>query len=168
MVSTAISYAILGLLLATTAVGYQAENEGGGNDMGAMHSAEREIRELHAFFEVWFRGGIDGTDKEFARFSDALADSFTFIAPTGDSLNRAQILDGVRQTYAGDPDARVWIENVRILSDSDSLVVARYDEWQELGGEIRARVSTVVFSRDANAPHGLRWMTVHETWLPAE
>lgn len=42
--------------------------------------------------------------------------------------------------------------------------VATYEEWQ--GGEGRAargRLSTVVFTRDDDAPNGLVWRHVHET-----
>lgn len=126
---------------------------------------EREICELHAFFQVWFRGGPEDDDG-FARFADALAESFVIIAPSGEAFSRTMTLEMVRAGRAGDPDCRIWIQHVEIRHAGEETVLATYQEWQERGGVTRGRLSSVLFRVDSNAANGLRWLHVHETWLP--
>ena len=59
----------------------------------------------------------------------------------------------------------IEIRNVRPVLDTGDLVIATYEEWQRWSGGSNARTSTVVFTIDSGARHGLRWKHVHETWL---
>ena len=88
------------------------------------------------------------------------------VTPQGDVLTRAQVLAGVRDGH-GARHVRIWIEEPALLWDSASIVIARYQEWQQEAADPKGRVSTVVFERDGATPNGLRWLSVHETWLGA-
>ncbi|MGB0513945.1 MAG: hypothetical protein ACPGJE_03790 [Wenzhouxiangellaceae bacterium] len=73
----------------------------------------------------------------------------------------------MRSRHGDQPDAALWIRDVRVVHASEEFVIARYQEWQRRDGETaRGRLSTVVFSFDEAAPNGLIWRHVHETWLP--
>lgn len=128
-------------------------------------AAETEIRELHAFFQAWFRAETPPTDDAFARFEGALAPGFEIVTPDGVTHDREAILDIVRRSRGADAQARIWIERPRLLAHDERLVVASYEEWQEIGAEVRVRLSTAVFQRDGAGANGLRWLRVHETWL---
>jgi len=130
---------------------------------------DREIHELHQFFQEWFAGSLAESDDAFARFSDVLTDDFTMVTPGGVELDRQAIIDAVRSGHGNDAGARIWIERVQIRHTLGKTVVATYEEWQQSAGQIaKGRLSTVVFARDASAPNGLVWLHVHETWLPVD
>lgn len=159
--------AILLILLATLAAGCAATGARQGGSPGDSDRVEREIAELHTFFQEWFRGVLPDTDAAFARFERAMAPGFVIVTPDGRALDRATILGAVRSGHGRDTTARVWTEDARVLHTVGGAVVATYVEWQSLGVEPpRARLSTVVLEPDLDAPGGLRWVHVHETWLP--
>ena len=62
----------------------------------------------------------------------------------------------------------IEIRSARLLVDRPDVVVARYVEHHEATDAATDRLSTVVFERVQGSPNGLRWRTVHETWLPVE
>ena len=127
---------------------------------------EREIVELHQFFQDWYRGNDDA---EFDRFDQALSDGFIIIMPDGRILGRDIIIEAVRGQHDSDSQAELEIRNVRLHEVHDNTAIFTYEEWQGRGGEdMRGRLSSVVFAFDDQAPNGLVWLHVHETWLPEE
>ena len=133
--------------------------------MHLFESCRSEIETLHRCFDDWFNGRSPRTAEAFGRIDMALGDAFVIVMPQGRKVERAPLLDGLYKTHAGRPGIRIWIENVRVLAEDVSLVVAEYEEWQEEGGETTSRHSTVVFRRDDAKPNGLEWLRVHETWF---
>ncbi len=125
-----------------------------------------EIIELHKFFEAYFLGTIDADD--VGRLEVALAPDFTIVGPGGGESSRDQTVAAIRGAHAHTSQLRISITDARLLVEWPDLLVARYVEHQELADAVTDRVSTVVFSRAADAPNGLGWRTVHETWLPVE
>jgi len=131
--------------------------------------AVREIVELHRFFEHWFTGRVPGNERAFARVAGVLANDFEIVSPDGTRSDRAAILDAVRGAH-GRYDAarfRIWIERVAARRLDEQRLLATYEEWHELEGARRGRLSSAVLQRDAEAPAGLVWRHLHETWLPA-
>ncbi len=129
----------------------------------------REAIELHRFFQAWMRGDLESTAESFARFDSVCAEDFVFITPGGQLLDRAAIVGGVRDSHGSwrdDERARIWIENVRLHRTEGELALATYEEWQEVRGEVRGRLSSVLFRAREGTPNNLEWLHVHETWLP--
>ena len=125
-----------------------------------------EIIELHEFFERYYLGALDADD--VGRLEVALAPDFTIIEPGGGEWSRDQTVVAIRNGHAHTSHFRISIADARLLIDLPGLLVARYVEHQELADTITDRLSTVVFTRTPDAPNGLRWRTVHETWLSVE
>jgi hypothetical protein len=105
-------------------------------------------------------------DDAFARCRDVLDPNFSIVTPRGEALSCDDVLSGIRKRHDADA-GRIWIEAPTLLLKTAAIVTARYEEWHQQGGDPEGRLSTVVFARDEATPNGLRWMTVHETWLGA-
>lgn len=128
---------------------------------------EQEIIELHAFFERWLSGDDPPTDEAFQRVRTALADGFELISPDGRRVERTPLLDRLRDAHGAIPEKRIWIESPRLRYAHGPVQVATYEEWQEDDEGRDGRLSTVVFQQVPDAPNGLVWQHVHETWLEA-
>lgn len=130
---------------------------------------EDEVVDLHRFFERWYRGEPDAHGEEFARVSDVLAEDFRMVTPEGAVVARSELLAGIRGGHGSKEDFRIRIENlVYRMGVRGGVAVVTYEEWQEEGGEDRGRVSTAVLHERPDAPNGVEWLHVHETWLPEE
>ena len=133
--------------------------------MQLLEACQNEIDELHRCFDDWFNGRTTKTHEAFDRMESVLGEAFVIVMPQGRKVERAPLLKGLFDAHTGRAGIRIWIENVRIVTEDQGLVVAEYEEWQEEGGEITSRHSTVVFRRNAALPNGLEWLRVHETWF---
>jgi hypothetical protein len=122
---------------------------------------EREIRSLHAFFESSF----SGTGETGKRAHRALGPEFEMVAPDGESLDRETVLEGI-EASAGEygPEFAIEVRNLRTVDRTEDRCVVRYEEHQS--NPDSARVSTAVFAPEVDAPEGVRWVHLHETWLP--
>lgn len=137
-------------------------------DAPTLPACRREIDELHDFFVAWYTGACDR--EGFERMEAVIAPGFEMVTPDGDRLGREAVLGMVRDAYTGrDPGTfDIEIGNVELLDGGPDHAVARYEEWQTTPDGEDGRVSTVLFRPDPDAPNGLVWVTVHETWLDTE
>lgn len=125
----------------------------------------REIEDLHQFFEDWLSATLPNTDEAFRRLDRALAPEFQLIHPSGEWRRRDDILTGLRQAHGDRPGLTIEIKDVRLREAREELVAATYEEWQCGEEHEDGRLSTVLFRESLEAPAGLRWLHVHETWL---
>ena len=136
-------------------------------DLHAQVTAE--ISDLHQFFQEWFNGVLPPTAEAFARFRQVMADHFHIIWPDGRALDLPPLSEALFQrhhSHAADQPIRIWIQNTAVRHTTPQTVLATYEEWQQIGNQPSyGRLSTVLFQRQAKAPHGLIWQHVHETWL---
>ena len=138
-------------------------------DDSQVHSAcRREIEELHDFFVSWYSGECDTGD--FERVEAVIAPGFAMVTPDGNQVERDAVLgmvrDGRDQYEHG--GFEIDVRNVEVVANADDYAVARYEEWQTSSDEFHGRISTVLFRSDPEAPNGLVWLTLHETWLDGE
>lgn len=120
-----------------------------------------EVVALHDFFTAWFRGEHPDTDEAFAPLPRALAEGFVLISPGGTLMARPAILGALRGAHTSwAENDTIEIRNTQVRQRTGDTIVATYEEWQRKGGVETGRVSTVVFTTQ------LRWLHVHETWLP--
>lgn len=127
----------------------------------------KEVAELHRFFQDWMSGDVPSEASVFERFSIVLAPEFQIISPEGKTSTRDEILDSVKGAYGSESGRgfRVWIENYQGRPLREDIQFVNYQEWQESEGKRRGRSSTALFQRFPEAPNGVRWLRVSESWL---
>lgn len=132
-------------------------------DLQAM--VRTEVEDLHVFLAGWFTGAIPESDFE-PRFLDHLDADLLFIPPAGTRLARSVLASAIRRGYGSNPDFRIEIRNVEIRHVLDGHVVATYEEWQRNAATSKpvnnGRITTVLLTKSKP----VRWLAIHETWLP--
>ena len=121
----------------------------------------QEIEELHDVFESYFLGTTDS----LARVDAALGADFTIVGPTGIESSRKETMQALVAGHAHTSSLAITITEPELVLETSDVVVARYVENHQLSSRTNHRLSTVVFLVDDQAPNGLLWHRVHETWL---
>jgi hypothetical protein len=129
-----------------------------------------EVVQLHQFFQDWFNGVLPPTDEAFDRFSSVMGERFIIISPSGELTEREELLERLRAAHGiwreMSRPGRIWIENLQVRHQVGDQVLVLYEEWQEIEGESRGRLSTALFRRREGTPNAVEWIHVHEVWLP--
>lgn len=127
----------------------------------------REVEALHDAMEDWFAGRVD--DDAFSRIDRALAMDFEIVSPDSDRRGREELLDGLENAKGSKatsvPPFEINIKRVETRAESDDLCQLIYEEWQRSDGDATGRVSSALFRRREDAPEGVEWVHLHETWL---
>ena len=125
------------------------------------------IEGLHEFFCEWFGGRVPKSvfESEFLpRFSTHLV----FIPPAGRYLGLADLGESIRSGYGSNPEFRVQIREVKVLRQLGRHVLVTYEEWQRNAlastPPNNGRIASVLFESGTR----LKWVHIHETWLPRE
>lgn len=128
-------------------------------------NARREVRELHDFFEAWYRG--EAEQSAFGHPEGSLAPSFRMVAPDGSELGRESVLEMVREgresEVGREPPFTIEIRNLRTLRTMGEFCQLTYEEWQRRD-TWDARRSTALFER-GDGPNDVVWIDLHETRL---
>jgi len=98
---------------------------------------------------------------EVARL-DVLDASFVMIAPDGHSWSADAVRSSIETAYG----RRSMTIEIRAVAVDPSAPFGTYEEWQSFEGARTGRISTAVMAADRAMPNGLRWIHLHETWLP--
>lgn len=123
-------------------------------------SAAREVVELHAFFVEAFTG----RNRDFNRAEQALAADMLMVTPEGRRVTRAQIMAGLTNAKARG-DFRITIRDIKPVSEAGQSVLLQYVEEQYRDGETSERVSVALFEAAPEAPCGVVWRYLQETWI---
>ncbi|MFD1939104.1 DUF4440 domain-containing protein [Nonomuraea mangrovi] len=121
-----------------------------------------EVVRHHRVIEAWLTGRAPRTELDV--FAAAHTPDFAYTTPDGQTLPLPHLLAMIEPAHGAAPSLTIEIHDVRVVAGADTVVVATYDEHHH-GPDPRDRRATVVFVRDATAPHGLRWRHLHETWI---
>ncbi len=128
---------------------------------------EREIVSLHEFFVDWFGGTLEEAAFE-TDFVPRFSTDLVFIPPAGRLLGYPELETAIRERYSTNPDFRIQIRNVVVHRHFAGKVLATYEEWQRNAlastPPDNGRLATVLFEEGER----LRWLHIHETWLPEE
>lgn len=124
-----------------------------------------EIQTLHQFFQNWFTGSIAQSEEHFARVTSVLHPQFCLIGPDGRLSDRATVISWLGEGYGTRPDFQLWTEQIVLRHQTNHLALATYEEWQQTPGSQTVRLASAYFQRQLEAPHGVEWLHVHETWL---
>jgi hypothetical protein len=123
-------------------------------------AATQEVEALHAVFVELF----SGRSRDLSRCTTALAADFEMVTPEGACLDREAVLAGLRTARAG-ADFRIAISAIRPIWDRGDSVLLQYVEQQYREGRMTRRRSTALFEVSAQAPGGVVWRYLHETWM---
>jgi hypothetical protein len=122
--------------------------------------AVREIHALHAAFEELFTG----RSRDLDRCAKALAADFSMVAPDGSRRDRATVLAALGAA-ASTPGLRIEIRDIAQIWQAEDSVLLQYVEEQYRDGRTTRRLSTALFTAEAEAPCGVVWRYLHETWM---
>lgn len=133
----------------------------------SQSQVREEIEALHRFFVEWFSGVAPATDSVFETgFMRRFDEKFLLIPPAGAILDLSALATGIRSNHGTNPNFRIAIRGVTIRRAWDRYVLATYEEWQRNAlastPPDNGRIASVLFNSGAS----LRWLHVHETWLP--
>ena len=132
--------------------------------MDLIERAKTEIVKRHDFFVEWFTGRAAEADLQIS--IRAFAPDMVMIEPDSNTIGKEAIvgmITGARGKRPTDFEIRVDMIAASQIADNIALVV--YDEHQVIDGEKSARRSSAVFSADPDAPEGVVWRQLQETWI---
>ena len=133
---------------------------------------EKEIVDLHRFFETWFKASVEKDKKVFERLSSTLHDKFTLVFPNGQHLGRQAVIDRVFEAHGLESSNpryfRIWIDKVQCHFEADDRCLMTSEEWHEDNGSISARISSAWFLQKEGLPNNAQWLHLHETWIPGK
>lgn len=136
--------------------------------MALSDRCRREVVDLHEFFEGWLGGSLPDDAGTFARVESALAGEFEITAPSGETMDGDAIRSSLRESHgvhAGEAFA-IRIEAVRPRFSPGDHCLLTYQEHQTVGDRETARKSTALFRAAPDAPNGVEWCHLQETWTP--
>jgi hypothetical protein len=122
-------------------------------------AAKAEVERLHAYLVDLFTR----QQKDLAPCASAFASDLSMIAPDGSSYDRTRILANLANATAA-PGFRIRIYDVQSIWEDEAAVLLQYTEEQYRDGETSRRRSSALFTIDRNAPSGVVWRYLHETW----
>jgi hypothetical protein len=133
---------------------------------------EKEVIDLHKFFEQWFNSEVENTDEIYARVEDVLCKEFLLISPSGKVTSRDEIVAQIKSGYGSrkedDISYRLWVQNIECRLIENDLCLVMYEEWGEISGKQNARISSALFRKNNQTINGVEWVHVHETSIPTE
>ncbi|OCW59463.1 DUF4440 domain-containing protein [Hoeflea olei] len=133
--------------------------------MDLIARAEAEVVNRHAFFVEWFTGRA--SEAELDTSLRAFAPDMVMIEPDASTIGQAEICAMIRAARGKRPhDFSIRVDLVSARMVAEDTVIVIYDEHQVIDGEKSARRSSAVFSADADAPEGVVWRQLQETWIP--
>ena len=132
--------------------------------MDLIKRAQAEVVNRHHFFVEWFTGRA--SESELETSLRAFAPDMVMIEPDANTIGRdevAAMVTGARGKRPADFEIRVELISARLIGSG--IVAVVYDEHQVIDGEKSARRSSAVFSADPDAPEGVVWRHLQETWI---
>ncbi|MEM5470211.1 hypothetical protein WNZ14_00560 [Hoeflea sp. AS60] len=132
--------------------------------MDLIARAKAEVVNRHHFFVEWFTGRA--SEAELAASLRAFAPDMVMIEPDANTIGTNEILLMITNARGKRPaDFEIKVELIAARQIGDDIALVIYDEHQVIDGEKSARRSSAVFSADRDAPEGVVWRQLQETWI---
>ena len=139
-----------------------------GLDHPLAQAVLQEVADLHAFFEAWLSGEAENTNAVFSRVESSLGEEFTMVSPSGQRLQRSDVIGWLRGTHgarASQGSFHIAIAEPEILLLRPPVVLLGYVEEQTVGDVVTRRHSTALFEVSIGDGRHVRWLALHETWI---
>ncbi len=124
---------------------------------------EKEIVELHQFFEGWFSGELTGD--AISVLDNVIHDDFVLITPHADQIDKSSLIKIINSNQGKASDQKIWVENIRVRSTFERVILATYNECQRINKVETCRISSAIFRKDEKARNGIKWLHLHETFI---
>lgn len=127
-----------------------------------------EVVRLHEVIAAWTAGEAADTDDSFGLFAGALAPGFVIVNPGGVAEDRETVVSRFRGLHGSraNRDFRIEIHEAAVHQDAGDLALVTYHEhWFEGADEKSIIIATALLQPEPEAPGGLLWRHLHETWL---
>jgi len=132
--------------------------------MDLIARAQAEVINRHHFFVEWFTGRAGEAEMELS--ARAFAPDMLMIEPDGKMIGADEIVGMIRGARGKRPaDFEIRVELVAARQIGNDIALVTYDEHQVIEGQKTARRSSAVFSADPEAPEGVVWRQLQETWI---
>ena len=132
--------------------------------MDLIERAKTEIVKRHDFFVEWFTGRAAEADLQIS--IRAFAPDMVMIEPDSNTIGKEAIVGMITGARGKRPtDFEIRVDMIAARQIADNIVLVVYDEHQVIDGEKSARRSSAVFSADPDAPEGVVWRQLQETWI---
>lgn len=132
--------------------------------MELIERAQAEVIKRHDFFVEWFTGRAEEADLQTS--IRAFAPDMVMIEPDSNTIGTDQIVSMITSACGKRPtDFEIRVELIAARQIADDVALVVYDEHQVIDGEKSARRSSAVFSADPDAPEGVVWRQLQETWI---
>ncbi|MEL7045800.1 MAG: hypothetical protein AAGL66_12375, partial [Pseudomonadota bacterium] len=93
--------------------------------------SHQEVIALHEVIEGWLAGRIPNTDEAYARFSEAMAQDFEIVSPTGVLSDRSTIVSSLRGAHGSrQASFSIAVRNIKTRLLRPPLALLTYEEWQ--------------------------------------
>jgi hypothetical protein len=126
-------------------------------------TAAREVIELHAFLEAWFRGELPKSEEAFQRLSRAWPPAFRLVSPEHQTLEAPALLRQTYEEHAAYPSLRIEVRDASsTLVDDGSVAIVVYEERHIDGGSVDARFCSALLADDESNTLAV-WLHVHES-----
>jgi len=137
-----------------------------GDELSLVERCEREVIELHEFFQSWFCGEIG--QEEGHLLARRFAQNSRLITPDGEVEQFYSLEKRFLSAYGKRPGVKVWTSHfVPLMITHDSALV-KYREWRLFNEELTGRLTTCLFKLNDEAPNGIEWSHIHESWLKSD
>jgi len=123
-------------------------------------AAAREVVELHAFIVDLFTG----RSSDFSRCEAVFSSDLEMVTPEGLRVPRAQIMERFKKARAR-ADFRITIHDIKPIREDGESVLLQYIEEQYRDGKTTRRLSIALFEAASQAPLGVVWRYLQETWI---
>jgi hypothetical protein len=123
-------------------------------------AAAREVVDLHAYFVELFTG----RSRDLGRCEQAFSPKFEMVTPEGRLVSRTRIIGALERAKAR-ADFRITISDIAPVREDAASVLLRYIEEQYRDGETTRRLSIALFEASGDAPLGVAWRYLQETWI---
>ncbi|AGC43732.1 hypothetical protein MYSTI_02416 [Myxococcus stipitatus DSM 14675] len=134
---------------------------------GIIEVSQREVLEFHRVLEAWLRGAIPHTAAEASRMGDAFGPRCVLVAPGGVVEEKAVLMARLFQAHGSKPDMEITIDQFAPVWTREDVALVSYIEWRKSGGQTTGRYASVLFQAAPQAPAGVHWLHIHETWMAA-
>jgi hypothetical protein len=85
-----------------------------------MSSVVKEIEEFHEGVADWINGKYERSGEVFdSIYAGRFDANFLLVAPTGHRINKDMVTQYIEGIYGSNPDFRIQITDVRVLSENE-------------------------------------------------